>query len=281
MEDVLQNLAIDIHWIHEKTTFPHWTDIRQNVNVHSFYWIQEGQGTFHTDEDTRVVPGMLFYLRPGLAMEMRSGKENPLRIVMILLSLYTLTPSAENQGRIKPLEVLPLRFMLRPGGESGRQLSSLFHRIAADWVPGSTGSQLMTQSLLYELMYRVQQFQVQADVHPERGQGYELFLRIKTDLERRYSEPLLMHELADRYGISSSYMRSLFQYYLNRSPKHYLSEIRFEHAKKLLLYTGLTLKEIAVSCGYSDEFQFSKTFKQHSGQPPSAMRTQSPGHRSK
>lgn len=272
VEKVLQNLAIDIHWIHDKVTFPHWSDIRQNIHVHSFYWIQEGQGIFRTDGDHPVSPGMLFYLRPGLPMEMSCGSGEPLRITMILLSLYTLSPSADNQGRVEPVDVLPLQFMLKTEGEPGKQLGHLFHRIAADWVPGSTGSQLMTQSLLYQLMNEL--LQAQANVNLGRGQGYELFLRIKDDLEHRYNEPLLMHELAVRYGISSSYLRSLVQRYLHKSPKSYLSEIRYEHAKKLLLYTRLTLKEIAAACGYSDEFHFSKSFKQLNGQPPSAMRTQ-------
>ncbi|NQX48682.1 helix-turn-helix transcriptional regulator [Paenibacillus tritici] len=275
VEKVLQNLAIDIHWIHDKITFPHWSDIRQNMNVHSLYWIQEGEGVFRTDDEHPVSPGMLFYLRPGLSMEMKSGSAQPLRITMILLSLYTLSPSADNRGRVEPLEVLPLPFLVKPGKEQGKQLSLLFHRIAADWVPASTGSQLMTQSLLYQLLNEL--LQAEAHAHPDRGQGYELFLRIKDDLERRYSDPLHIHDLAVRYGISSSYLRSLFQQYLHQSPKVYLSEIRYEHAKKLLLYTRLTLKEIAAACGYSDEFHFSKAFKQLGGQPPSVIRTRSDG----
>ncbi|WNS46267.1 AraC family transcriptional regulator [Paenibacillus sp. MMS20-IR301] len=270
MDGALQNLAIDIHWIHDKITDSHWNDIRQNIHVHSFYWIQEGEGSFRTDEEIQVSPGMCFYLRPGLSMEMGCGGGNPLRITMILLSLYSLTSSADNQGAIEPVAALPLQFILKPEGERGRQLGQMFSRIAADWVPGSTGSQLMTQSLLYELLCRM--LEAQADIREDRGQGYELFLRIKEELERRYSEPLLIHEQAERYGISPSYLRSLFQQYLQKSPKRYLSEIRYGHARKMLEYTRLSMKEIAASCGYSDEFHFSKAFKQLSGVPPSAMR---------
>lgn len=272
MEGIPQNLVMDIHWIHDKTTFPHWRDIRQNIHVHSLYWIQEGKGVFRTDtEEHPVSPDMLFYLRPGLSMEMSSGGGEPLRITMILLSLYTLSPSADNQGKVEPLHALPLPFRLKPGREPGRVLDELFRRIAGDFVPGSPGSQLKTQALLYQLLYEL--FQAKDGGHPDRGQGYELFMRMKEELERRYSEPLQIHELAVRYGISSSYVRSLFQQYLHKSPKGYLSEIRYEHAKKQLLYTRLTLKEIAAACGYSDEFHFSKAFKQLSGQPPSAMRS--------
>lgn len=46
MEEIPQNLVMDIHWIHDKVTFPHWKDIRQNIHVHSLYWIQEGKESF-------------------------------------------------------------------------------------------------------------------------------------------------------------------------------------------------------------------------------------------
>lgn len=271
MEEIPQNLVMDIHWIHDKMTFPHWTDIRQNTSVHSLYWIQEGEGIFCTEtEEHPVSPGMLFYLRPGLSMEMSSRDRNPLRITMILLSLYILSPSADNQGRVQPLHALPLPFLMQPGRESGRALGQLFRRIAGGWVPGSPGSGMKTQALLYQLLYEI--FQAKDSGQPDRGQGYELFMQMKEELEQRYSEPLPIHELAMHYGISPSYVRSLFQRYLHKSPKAYLSLIRYEHAKKLLLYTRLTLREIAAACGYSDEFHFSKAFKQLSGHPPSQLR---------
>lgn len=125
MEEIPQNLVMDIHWIHDKTTFPHWTDIRQNTSVHSLYWIQEGEGAFRTEKAEHLVsPDMLFYLRPGLSMEMSSGGLEPLRITMILLSLYTLSPSAHNQGRVQPLHTLPLPFLMTPGGERGEHWAS-------------------------------------------------------------------------------------------------------------------------------------------------------------
>ncbi|WP_238654687.1 AraC family transcriptional regulator [Paenibacillus piscarius] len=272
MEEIPQNLVMDIHWIHDKMTFPHWTDIRQNIQVHSLYWIQEGEGIFRTEtEEHPVSPDMLFYLRPGLSMHMSSSDREPLRITMILLSLYTLSPSADNQGRVQPIAELPLPFLMRPGREPGRALGQMFRGIAGEWVPGSPGSGMKTKALLYQLLYEI--FLAKDSSRPDRGQGYELFVRMKEELERRYSEPMQIHELAVGYGISPSYVRSLFQRYLHKSPKAYLSILRYEHAKKLLLYTRLTLKEIAAACGYSDEFHFSKAFKQLSGQPPSGMRS--------
>ncbi|MBW4082236.1 AraC family transcriptional regulator [Paenibacillus sp. S150] len=271
MEETLHNLAIDIHWIHDKVTLPRWKDIRQNVHVHSFYWIQEGKGTFRTDGEFPAEAGMLFYLRPGLAMEMESHGGYPLRIAMVLLSLFTLSPSPGNEGGLKPLGALPLRFMLKPEGEPAGALARLFKQITSDWVPGQVESELITKSLLYQIMYKM--LQTEASARADKGLGYDIFLQAKDHLERSYSEPLLIRETAERFGVSSSYLRSLFHQYLQKSPKAYLSDIRHEHAKKQLLYTSLTMKEIAAACGYSDEFHFSKSYKRRSGQPPSALRS--------
>ncbi len=270
MKETMQDLAIQIDWIHDKRTLPDWKDNRHNINVHSFYWIHEGKGTFWTEKEISVEAGSLFYLQPGLHMEMESHPHYPLRITMVLISLFRTSKATPEQMELSPLGPLPLPFMLQPGGELADQYEDLFKRLTRLWVPGQFASDLRTKALLYELLYKM--LQTNESAKADRGLGYDLFLQVKDELERNYDEPLRFLELAERYKISTSYLRSLFQQYLHKSPKAYLSEIRHEHAKKQLLYTSLNMKEIARSCGYSDEFHFSKSFKQHSGVPPTALR---------
>ncbi|MEG0497511.1 MAG: helix-turn-helix domain-containing protein, partial [Carnobacterium sp.] len=56
------------------------------------------------------------------------------------------------------------------------------------------------------------------------------------------------------------------------SPINYLIKIRLEQAKLLLdTETDMTIKEISKLIGYNDALYFSKLFKKHYGQPPSAF----------
>jgi len=80
----LNHLVVHIHFILDKITYPGWEDIRNLVNVHSFYWVHEGEGTFLTNTEHQVQAGMLAYLKPGLEMSMRSRPEAPLRMTMEL-----------------------------------------------------------------------------------------------------------------------------------------------------------------------------------------------------
>ncbi|MGO4271396.1 helix-turn-helix domain-containing protein [Paenibacillus sp. TAF58] len=270
MEDKLSNIAIQIHWINDKKTPPGWRDIRNNTSVHSFYWITEGKGTFQTEEAISVEPGMLFYLKPGLEMTMEGDRNDPLRIIMVLASLISLSMNSHGAYEANDFAQLDVPFMSKYEDSMAKEYDNLFKALAEGWVPGQLDSELLTKSRLYDLLYKS---------HKQTSSGLlsktstsNIYIRVKEELERNYGEDIRLNELADRYQISVSYLRSLFQRHMGQSPKSYLRDVRNEHAKKQLLYTELTMKEIAENCGYADEFHFSKSFKQSNGMPPKLFR---------
>ena len=52
----------------------------------------------------------------------------------------------------------------------------------------------------------------------------------------------------------------------------YLTAKRMETARRLLLDTGMKVREIAQACGYSDQHYFSYCFKNTAASPPNALR---------
>lgn len=68
---------------------------------------------------------------------------------------------------------------------------------------------------------------------------------------------------------------NLYRLFLNRfgiSPKQYVIKQRLNKALKLLIGEGLSVKEIASACGFSDDKYFSRIFKEKYGYPPSKLR---------
>ncbi|MBT2764665.1 helix-turn-helix transcriptional regulator [Paenibacillus sp. ISL-20] len=59
---------------------------------------------------------------------------------------------------------------------------------------------------------------------------------------------------------------------LHVSPKDYLTDIRMRHAERYLAYTSYTLRFIANTCGFHDEFHFSKAFHKYKGIAPAEFR---------
>ena len=63
----------------------------------------------------------------------------------------------------------------------------------------------------------------------------------------------------------------LFQSELHTSPGSYLISYRMDQARKMLKM-GMSVKTTALSCGFTDQFYFSRAFKEHAGMAPSEYR---------
>ena len=67
----------------------------------------------------------------------------------------------------------------------------------------------------------------------------------------------------------------LFSGKLGVSPNGYISHYRLEQGKKLL-EMGFSVKNTALSCGFSDPFYFSRAFKVYTGMAPAAYKAGPP-----
>lgn len=78
-------------------------------------------------------------------------------------------------------------------------------------------------------------------------------------------------EIAKTCGVSECYFRRLFREYSGDTPMEFRQKHRIEKAKQLLLSDEMmTIGEIAGELHFTDIYHFSKTFKNFTGQSPTA-----------
>lgn len=268
----LNHIVLRIHFVLDKITYPGWEDIRNVVNLHSLYWIHEGEGTFLTNTEHKVQTGMLIYLRPGLEMSMRSEPHAPLRMTMVLFDSAELACDAIWK-EVKPIRKLELPFLSQYNGRYAEELNTLFLDIQKEWFPGLAGGAAVSQSKLLLLLHKLHQ-SGQADWSLTESGPFAAFEQIKKHLENGYKENLKIEQLAKQYSISPSYLRKLFLKYTGMGPKEYHNHLRNQQACLHLKYTDYPVKEIAKRCGYYEEYHFSKMFKRLNGISPSAYRSE-------
>jgi YesN/AraC family two-component response regulator len=87
-------------------------------------------------------------------------------------------------------------------------------------------------------------------------------------MAQHYQEPLTLEQLAQLAGLSVSHYSRLFKKYIGYSPIDFLTHLRMDRAKELLVLSDYRLKSIAGSVGYVDEFYFSRIFKKVVGFSP-------------
>ncbi len=86
---------------------------------------------------------------------------------------------------------------------------------------------------------------------------------------------LSLQDISDFFKISPSYICRMFKIYYGDSPISFYNKIKIEEAKRLLMeYRNMKVKDIAELLGFSDQYYFSKVFKQQYGVSPSVYKIQ-------
>lgn len=91
-------------------------------------------------------------------------------------------------------------------------------------------------------------------------------------LQEHLAEDLSLSVLAEEFHLNPQYISQLFKNEIGVNFLTYLTNIRMEKAKKLLLSTSLSVAEVAEKSGYGDYRVFSKVFKKSEGITPSQYR---------
>lgn len=81
-----------------------------------------------------------------------------------------------------------------------------------------------------------------------------------------------LQSAADKVNVNASYLSQLFKLKLNKKFINYITELRINESKRLLLSTTLRMSEIIEQVGYSNLTYFSNHFKKNTGYSPSEFR---------
>ena len=86
-------------------------------------------------------------------------------------------------------------------------------------------------------------------------------------------EPLSVSGLADVFSFERSYLFRIFKERYGVGIKEYITHVRMERAKAYLA-DGKRVADCAAMVGYTDEFNFSRSFKKQFGISPREWQSQ-------
>lgn len=79
-------------------------------------------------------------------------------------------------------------------------------------------------------------------------------------MRARLSSDLRISAVASECQLSPSNFARMFRYSMGVAPHEYLSKLRIEEAKRLMVQTKLPLTDIALIAGFSNQAQFTRVF---------------------
>jgi AraC family transcriptional regulator len=85
-------------------------------------------------------------------------------------------------------------------------------------------------------------------------------------------EPLRLEDVARAAAFSPFHFHRVFQSLVGETPGQFVKRMRLERALTMMAHGGdRALTEVALACGFSSSSDFSRSFKQRYGVPPSAF----------
>ena len=240
---------------------PFETHMRQGREDFYIQYLVQGDMRVWLDKEQHMRPGQAVLYYPRTAYRYAQQGEGPVRY-------YWLHFTGHAAEELVASCRLPNARLLTVGHSASllAQFQGLFHDFLLRdccFIP-SAASRLM--AICVELSRCTER-----ETAPQ-GSGTGRVYRALAYIHQHYDEKLTVPLLAGMEHLSPSRFRLLFREATGLSPLEYVTALRLNHARQLLVQTDSSLGEVARAVGYPDQFYFSRIFKEHTGLTPSAYR---------
>ncbi|MFI8916652.1 helix-turn-helix domain-containing protein [Streptomyces sp. NPDC053513] len=152
---------------------------------------------------------------------------------------------------------------------SHERTSLLMAELAEEYRCGADGFAGVLRSLLHVLLVRAARLPGAA-VRPAPVRGIaEEFVRLAG---RAGADGLSVRECAERLGVSPGHLAEAVRAATGRTPAALLREARTREAQRLLVSTGMSIRQVASRVGFADPAYFCRFFRRETGRTPGDFR---------
>jgi AraC-like DNA-binding protein len=130
------------------------------------------------------------------------------------------------------------------------------------------------QSLLHILLLQVQRSIESNENINIAKRNIILFKQFKNLLENNFTEALTSSDYAGKLNITQHHLNRIVKEITDKTTTEVIKARTILEAKRLLIFTDLSVSEISVKLNYFDSSYFSKIFKSETGRTPVEFKTQ-------
>jgi len=148
-------------------------------------------------------------------------------------------------------------------------LPSKYHNHVIRFLGLVTGDEL---SDISDFRYVRKKFQRYAAEILKTADNERLVDSIIQYINEHFRDNISTTMLSEQFGLSSNYISNLLKQELGIRYNDYITQLRMEHSKQLLLSTNMSVKNITAACGYYSQSHFTKLFVEREGCTPLEFR---------
>lgn len=232
---------------------------------HELYYMQEGRTTYFIDDEIfGVEKGDFVFVARGVLHRTDSGdcKKN----ARILLNF----PDSIFSGEMEPLyRELCQRPVVSVPREQRAELEALFFKIEKEYKQKEPYKDILIHSYIRELLVLLCRYRCERK--QEIQESDQIIYEITAYIGDNYGQDISLQEISRLFSISESYLSRKFKAVTGIGMNRYITYVRISNAEKLLAKGGVSVAEVARSCGYNDSNYFSLVFQRIQGVTPFQM----------
>lgn len=244
---------------------PGWVDGYTPLARHTLLYLARGEGHLTINgQSCSLERDSLHMLAPGTIADMELLPLLGTELYWVTFDWYRLTERTEAGRSYRRELTFPLKGKLQMNG-------SLFKRylylLTAAGKKDNGQSHLLAQHHLSDLLNAMLRHAEPAE--PAGNNELADRLRLTVDyMQSHYREAIRVNKLAELARLHPTYYSQIFKRTMDKTPVSYLTHLRMNKAKEMLLTTDKPVNDIAADVGYEDEFYFSRRFKETNGYSP-------------
>ena len=245
---------------------------------HTFYEIvhvTRGTGVHVVDLDRwEIRPPHIGLIRPGQVHHWENARDLDGSVV-----LFTPEFLVDHPGDEEFLRRIGERPWLRLDPAAHTRTARLIAELAEEYGHGDPGFASVLRSLLHVLLVRTARLGGPAEAVAPSGRYAavtDAFARLITRVGRDGGAEGVglrsVRECAERLGVSPGYLTEAVRAAVGRTPGSMLREARVREAQRLLVRTGLSVRQVAARAGFDDPAYFCRFFRRETGMSPGDFR---------
>lgn len=98
------------------------------------------------------------------------------------------------------------------------------------------------------------------------------FIKFQNLVEKKYKDSKKVKYYADKLGFSTKKLNTIINFVTGKNAKLFIDDVVIIKAKRDLLHSNLSIKEIAYKLGFKDPANFYKYYRKHTGFTPETYR---------
>jgi AraC family transcriptional regulator len=143
---------------------------------------------------------------------------------------------------------------------------SLFENIFEEFINSSDSSPILIKSLILKLIHELYTDIINIKNHTETllsSPHYGRLKKVKDYVHGNFDKKIVLEDLAKISGLSATYFHRIFTETFNITPNEYLTNVRMDKSRELLVKTSLPVNTVALMCGFDNIPYFSTVFKNY------------------